>query len=367
MLQSSTIEEQILYWLSADLRARALAERLLERFAVTVGDLPASAAHHHAEPGGLYRHSVEVALKALEEFEGKMEMERRPDGSVDSFRSAHNRSRWQYATFIAALCHDLGKLFDLEVKGKGQTWCPLHEPYDAFGRRTKAPIASWRRDRQHGAHAWSSLALLHHVLSCDDVAFLGAPRLWHLFASLAEGHRKFDSKMPETKGPASQLTHAVSRADQASVEQAQPAIAMRSDSKAGHYLQALRELIADGEVGVNVPGGQVYVEGGKAAVVVPVTIDLARDRLKAREIKLPSNNDLYDILRNARLVEADQTGRSVRKIKVPGRQGNMIPLSALIFSSADAVVPKLLQADLERTHFEIDTEPAPEAAPVVEG
>ena len=50
-----TIEEQILYWLSLDLQVRALAERLLQRFAVTVGDLPASAAHHHAEPGGLYR------------------------------------------------------------------------------------------------------------------------------------------------------------------------------------------------------------------------------------------------------------------------------------------------------------------------
>src|SRR2546429_186244 len=70
MLQSDTIEERILYWLSLDLQVRALAERLLQRFAVTVGDLPASAAHHHAEPGGLYRHSLEVALKALEEFEG---------------------------------------------------------------------------------------------------------------------------------------------------------------------------------------------------------------------------------------------------------------------------------------------------------
>jgi hypothetical protein len=66
MLQSMTVEEQILYWL----RVRALAERLLQRYAVTVGDLPASAAQHHAEPGGLYRHSVEVALKALEEFDG---------------------------------------------------------------------------------------------------------------------------------------------------------------------------------------------------------------------------------------------------------------------------------------------------------
>src|SRR5207302_10778019 len=95
--QSMTIEEQILYWLSLDLRVRALAERLLQRFAVTVGDLPASAAHHHAEPGGLYRHSLEAALKALQEFEGSMKMERRPAGTADSSRRSRNRSLWQYA------------------------------------------------------------------------------------------------------------------------------------------------------------------------------------------------------------------------------------------------------------------------------
>ena len=43
MLQSMTTEEQILYWLSLDLQVRALAERLLQRFAVTVG--PASQCH----------------------------------------------------------------------------------------------------------------------------------------------------------------------------------------------------------------------------------------------------------------------------------------------------------------------------------
>jgi hypothetical protein len=44
MLQSSTVGERILYWLSLDTQVRALAERHLERFAVIVGDLPASAA-----------------------------------------------------------------------------------------------------------------------------------------------------------------------------------------------------------------------------------------------------------------------------------------------------------------------------------
>jgi hypothetical protein len=83
------------------MQVRALAERLLHRFAETVGDLPASERHHHSASGGLYRHSLEVALNALDEFEDDMISERRPDASVDSFRSAHNRPRWQYATFIA--------------------------------------------------------------------------------------------------------------------------------------------------------------------------------------------------------------------------------------------------------------------------
>jgi hypothetical protein len=50
MQSVETMTERILYWLSLDNRVRTLAERLLQRFAVTVGDLPASPAHHHAKP-----------------------------------------------------------------------------------------------------------------------------------------------------------------------------------------------------------------------------------------------------------------------------------------------------------------------------
>ena len=132
MSEATTLAERALYRLSLDPQARALAERLLERFRGMVGSLPASAEDHHSASGGLYEHSLEVGLKALEEFEGNIIMERKPDGSVDSFRSARNRPRWQYATFIAALCHDLGKLFDLEVRGGEQRWCPLHQPLAEF-------------------------------------------------------------------------------------------------------------------------------------------------------------------------------------------------------------------------------------------
>src|SRR6266699_3744196 len=356
MQSVETMTERILYWLSLDMQVRALAERLLERFAVTVGDLPASAAHHHAEPGGLYRHSLEVALKALEEFEGNMKMEQRPDGSVDSFRSSRNRPRWQYATFIAALCHDLGKLFELEVRGKAETWCPLDEPYAQFGRRSRTPIASWRPEREHGAHAKLSSFLMHHILSRADIGYLGLPRFVHLATCLSDGHRG---------ASASLLSQTVSRADQASVEQAQPAIAAQPDNPVSLLLQALRELIANGALGVNIPGGQVYVVGDKLAVVVPVAVSQARDRLMARQIKLPPNTNLYNMLRSARLVEADQTGRSVRKIALQGSKGP-ISLSALILPT-EKVVSKQILSTLPPTHFEIDTEPAPDATPVVGG
>src|SRR5438445_8925385 len=290
MLQSMTTEEQILYWLSLDLRVRVLAEGLRQRFAVTVGDLPASAAHHHAEPGGLYRHSLEVALKALEEFEGNVKMERRPDGSVDSFRSSRNRSRWQYATFLAALCHDLGKLFELDVRGKGETWCPLDEPYAQFGGRTKTPVASWRPEREHGAHAKLSSFLMHHILSRADITYLGLPRFVHLATCLSDGH---------SGESASPLAQTVSRADQASVEQAQPAIAAQPNNPVSLFLQALQELIENGALGVNTPGSQVYLEGDNAIIVVPLAVAQALKRLMPRQIKMPPLTTLYMALRNA--------------------------------------------------------------------
>jgi hypothetical protein len=56
------VTESIMYWLSLNTQVRALAERLLERFAVTVGDAPASAEHHHAKPDGLDPQSMKAPL-----------------------------------------------------------------------------------------------------------------------------------------------------------------------------------------------------------------------------------------------------------------------------------------------------------------
>jgi hypothetical protein len=154
----------------------------------------------------------------------------------------------------------------------------------------------------------------------------------------------------------------VKKADQTSVERAHVSLAARSDSKVGQFLEALEELIAGGQLSVNAPGAQIYVSGEKAAVVVPLVLDLARDRLMERKVVLPPNIHFYNILRNANLVEADRIGHCVRRIKVVGKHGT-VSLSALIFRT-EKVIPKQILPTLPVIQFETETEPEAEVTAV---
>jgi hypothetical protein len=359
MRETKTIDEQILYRLSLDFRSHELAGALLERFRCLVGDLPASENHHHSHPGGLYQHSLEVALRTLEGFAGTTITERRPDGSVDSFQSSRNKPRWQYATFIAALCHDLGKLFEMDLRIGDTRWRPFAEPYLEFVRRNrKSPTLIWKPERQHGDHALLSPALLfRHLLTPDDIDYVGEPRVKKIITTLVASHDGRDDENP--------VARAVSKADQASVERAHPAFVAQPDSKAGWFLRVLQEMIVNGEINVNMRGAQVFVFEEKAAVVMPAVLNLVREPLRTmHKVTLPENTHFYNLLRNSNLVDADAAGMCIRKINATV-DGHTVSLKALIFPT-DKVIPKSMLPTLPKTtHFEIDTEPQPE--PVVEG
>jgi len=344
---SRQLAEKILYQLSLDPRVRELGAKVLDRFRRFVGQLPASADHHHSGLGGLYQHSLEVAMKTLEEFEASIIMERRPDGSVDSFRSARNRPRWQYASFLSSLAHDLGKVFDMEVRAGEQRWCPLAESYDDFKRRCRMALKiTWRPERQHGAHCLLSCLLLHHLLSAEDLEYLGLSRLVDVADNLASSH---------SRTHASPIARVTSQADQASVEGASHSSASLPDGKIGLFLHTLGELMSSGQLGVNMLGGQVYVMGEKTAIVVPLAVSSARDHLMVRKVVLPANTHLYNMLRNAKLVEPDDAGHCVRKIRVAGKQGSVL-LNALIFPT-EKVVPKQILPSLPASQFEIVDDP----------
>lgn len=77
---------------------------LLNRVAEYIQLLPASESHHHANPGGLLTHLLEVAVVALLRAEETKLPVGRPTEEQLKFAA-----RWRYGILVAALLHDIGK------------------------------------------------------------------------------------------------------------------------------------------------------------------------------------------------------------------------------------------------------------------
>lgn len=76
---------KILTRLPSDMDCRERGARVIAKLRDLVGDLPASADHHHSTRFGLLRHSLEVALKMLDQSYAAPVTEHPPDGTLDGF------------------------------------------------------------------------------------------------------------------------------------------------------------------------------------------------------------------------------------------------------------------------------------------
>ena len=337
------LTETILSRLPEEMDCRARGARVIAKLRDLVGDLPASADHHHSSRFGLLQHSLEVARNILEQFEKTLLPDAPPD--VALFNIEADPLQTQYLCFLAGLGHDLGKLFDIELVAGERRWSPLNETYTEFLRQVKRePLLEWNKKRVRGGHAQFSPWLMHHLLSPADVRFLGLERLPELMGALTGSH---------TTDQSTPLAHLVSKLDQQSVERAAPdRMLKRPDSKVNQFIRALRHLISEGQLSVNTLGAPVYVTGDKAAVVIPLSLSVARDFLKREDkTKLPSNHRLYDLLAQAEVVEADENRQCVKRIRVPGKRGPA-ELSALIFNQ-DMIIPQGILPTLPKVTFEL--------------
>lgn len=90
--------------------------------------LPASENHHHSQPGGLFRHSLEAGLFALQYADNKLPP---TTGAVD--RDEERRPRYIFAAWLGGLLHDLGKVItDIRV-----------HPLTVFDGEKSIPAAEW--------------------------------------------------------------------------------------------------------------------------------------------------------------------------------------------------------------------------------
>ncbi|WP_050798789.1 MobH family relaxase [endosymbiont of Riftia pachyptila] len=130
---------------------KAFYATVFEAYAGFVQQLPASEAHHHAGPGGMLVHGLEVVREALKLRRGRL----LPPGATAEELAAR-QDLWTYATATGALLHDLGKpvtdqrvrLYDRQGRELGP-WDPWAGPLPAVAGWYRVEFVRERRYRFH--------------------------------------------------------------------------------------------------------------------------------------------------------------------------------------------------------------------------
>lgn len=261
---------------------------MFEALAGFVQQLPASEAHHHAGPGGLLSHALEVALEAMKLRRGALLP---PGASAEEL--ARLQDVWTYACVSAALLHDVGKpladqrvtLFGADHAPLGQ-WNPTDGPMGQPARYYRVEFVARRRYRRHER---LSPLLAGHIVPVEGLRWLvGEPEAMDAWLATLQGDY-------EEAGP---LGAIVSRADGLSVARDLSGgnrvrmSTARTKPLADRLLTALRHLLAQEELPLNRRGAAGFLVGEDLWLVSKRVLDAIKEHL-AREGQtgIPSRND----------------------------------------------------------------------------
>jgi len=268
------------------------------RFAAFVYDLPASQDHHHAERFGLLRHSLETACEAARIAAGRLNLEYLDSGVIDSVKTERNRPRLHYLEALVGFFHDVGKVFDVDVKAGDELWNPGQEGLYGFLERLKATDyqLGWVADRFH-RHIHRTVIVLRGIVSDEDATFLGREIFLKALARL--------------------ITFEASPADVTSVKTglASPdPEAPRLKEQA--FLESVRELVQVGLLKCNRPRGNVYVGREYTFLVAPQPLQVVIEHMRTvKSVYTSRQDDLVDYL-HARGLLREKDGRNFLKAEV---------------------------------------------------
>jgi integrating conjugative element relaxase (TIGR03760 family) len=325
-------------------------------FAEFVQLLPASESHHHAEPGGLFAHTMEVVSFALDYRRGQILPKGAPPEAIGE--QAH---RWTYAVFVAALLHDVGKpIADLRVylrKGASgsEPWSPLAGSIAACGATSYRVEFAARESRQYELHARLPVLLLNRFVPSSILGWLSAD------SGLI---RELFSHLSGEKGAQEGMLHQlVSRGDAESVRRnllSGSRVRFASARRVPlieQLMQALRTMLREGgRLPLNRSGAAGWVYGGDIWFVSKRLADEVRAYLVAAEPVedgIPRDNQrLFDTWQEyGAAVPNPRTGGAVWDVLVigPGYEHALtvlrFPLSVL-FERAE-LYPATMQGRIE--------------------
>ncbi|HDS0918348.1 TPA: helicase/relaxase domain-containing protein [Pseudomonas putida] len=271
----------------------------IRRYASFVQQLPASESHHHAYPGGMLDHGLELVACSLKLRQSYL----LPSGAAPEDQAAQ-ADAWSAAIAYGALLHDIGKIaVDLQVECQNaERWHPWHGPLNQPYRFRYHP------GRDYKLHGTAAGLLYTQILSPALLDWLSDyPELWKQLLFLLADHY----------GHAGILGELVLQADRVSTAQnigGNPAKALQAPkhSLQHHLLTGLRHLVKN-EFKLNQPGAAGWLAEDHLWLVSKTTTDKLRAHLLAQAVDgVPSSNiALFDELQSHGLVDATPKGKAV--------------------------------------------------------
>ena len=348
----------------------------LQRYAALVQQFPASEAHHHAYPGGMLDHGLEIVAYALKLRQSYL----LPSGTTPEDQVVQAEA-WTAAIAYAALLHDIGKIaVDLHVEhADGSTWHPWHGPL------TNPYRFRYRPDREYRLHSAATGLLYRQVLDGKTLDWLSTfPPLWSALLYVLAGQYEHAGVLGEL----------VIQADRASVAQALGGDPVRAMAAPKHALQrklldGLRYLLKE-ELKLNqAQASDGWLTQDSLWLVSKTVSDKLRAHLLAQGIEgIPANNTaVFNVLQNHGLLQPATNGKAIWRATVTSDVGwshtfTLLRLApALIWEGDDRPEPftGTVEIEVERndaaTESSIDSgetspvaaaAPAPPAAPAAD-
>ncbi len=302
----------------------------LERYADLVQHFPASESHHHAYPGGMLDHGLEVVAYAVKLRQSRL----LPAGDSPEAQVAQAEA-WTAGTAYAALLHDIGKLaVDLHVEyANGAVWHPWHGPLDRPYR------FRYRKDREYRLHGAATGLLYTRLLDREILDWLSSfPELWSALLYVLAGQYEHAGALGEL----------VVQADQASVAQELGGDPTKALTAPKHALQrklldGLRYLVKEA-FKLNQPQASDGWLTQDALWLVSKTVsDKLRAHLLSQGVEgIPaSNTAVFDVLQDHGIAQVTPDGKAIWKATVTSDAGwshsfTFLKLSpAMIWDAAD--------------------------------